>query len=62
MHIANGDLPFGGVGNSGMGRYHHKESFECFSHIRSILVSYNWPDLPFRYMLYRFFKWVKGLM
>ena len=62
MHIANGDLPFGGVGNSGMGRYHHKESFECFSHTRSILVSYNWPDLPFRYMPYRFFKWVKGLM
>lgn len=62
MHIANGDLPFGGVGNSGMGRYHHKESFECFSHTRSILVSYTWPDLPFRYMPYRFFKWVKGLM
>lgn len=62
MHIANENLPFGGVGNSGMGRYHHRQSFECFSHTRSILVSHNWPDLPFRYMPYRFFKWIKGLM
>ena len=62
MHIANDNLPFGGVGNSGMGRYHNKASFECFSHTRSIVVSYVKPDLPFRYMPYRFFKWVKKLL
>ena len=62
MHIANGNMPFGGVGNSGMGRYHHLQSFECFSHSRSILVSPNWPDMPFRYMPYKFFKWVKRIM
>ena len=62
MHIANGNMPFGGVGNSGMGRYHHRQSFECFSHSRSILVSPNWPDMPFRYMPYKFFKWVKRIM
>lgn len=62
MHIANGNMPFGGVGNSGMGRYHHHHSFECFTHTRSILVTPNWPDMPFRYMPYKFFKWVKRIM
>lgn len=62
MHIANGNMPFGGVGNSGMGRYHHRHSFECFTHSRSILVTPNWPDMPFRYMPYKFFKWVKRIM
>jgi len=62
MHIANGNMPFGGVGNSGMGRYHHQYSFECFSHTRSIIVSPTRPDLPFRYMPYRLFKWVKKLL
>ena len=62
MHIANGNMPFGGVGNSGMGKYHHRHSFECFTHTRSILVTPNWPDMPFRYMPYKFFKWVKRIM
>lgn len=62
MHIANGNLPFGGVGNSGMGRYHHKYSFECFSHRRSVIASPTWIDLPFRYMPYRLFKLVKKLL
>lgn len=62
MHIANGNMPFGGVGNSGMGRYHHRHSFECFTHTRSILVSPTRPDLPFRYMPYRVFRWIKRLM
>ena len=50
MHIANEKVPFGGVGNSGMGRYHDRESFEAFSHTRSIIATGNWIDLPFRYM------------
>lgn len=36
MHLTNDNLPFGGVGNSGMGSYHGKKSFETFSHERSI--------------------------
>ena len=37
MHLANADLPFGGVGESGMGAYHGRSSFELFSHHRSVL-------------------------
>ena len=36
-HVANSHLPFGGVGNSGTGRYHGRESFYTFSHTRSVL-------------------------
>ena len=62
MHIANERLPFGGVGNSGMGNYHNRRSFECFSHTRAVLVTPTWIDLPFRYMPYRLFKMIKGLL
>lgn len=37
MQVSNPNLPFGGVGNSGMGRYHGKYSFECFSHFKPVL-------------------------
>lgn len=37
MQISNANLPFGGVGQSGQGRYHGKYSFECFSHFKSII-------------------------
>lgn len=40
MHMASHKLPFGGVGNSGMGRYHGKHSFETFSHQKPVLVKY----------------------
>lgn len=62
MHIANENVPFGGVGNSGMGRYHDKESFEAFSHTRSIIATDNWIDLPFRYMPYNMFGLVKKIL
>lgn len=62
MHIANGNMPFGGVGNSGMGRYHGKESFNAFSHRRSIVATPTWFDLPFRYMPYKFFKLIKRIL
>lgn len=62
MHIANENMPFGGVGNSGMGRYHGKESFEAFSHTRSIIVSSTRIDLPFRYMPYKMFSLVKKIL
>ena len=62
MHIANENVPFGGVGNSGMGRYHYKDSFEAFSHTRSIIATGTWIDLPFRYMPYRMFSLVKKML
>jgi aldehyde dehydrogenase (NAD+) len=62
MHIANENVPFGGVGNSGMGRYHDKDSFEAFSHTRSIIATGTWLDLPFRYMPYKMFSLVKKLL
>ena len=62
MHIANENVPFGGVGNSGMGKYHSRESFEAFSHTRSIIATGTWIDIPFRYMPYRMFSLVKKLL
>ncbi len=62
MHIANENVPFGGVGNSGMGRYHSRDSFEAFTHTRSIVVTGNLIDLPFRYMPYRMFGLVKKIL
>lgn len=62
MHIVNTHLPFGGVGNSGMGRYHRQESFEAFSHRRAVLVTPTWIDMPFRYMPYKLFSFIKHLV
>ena len=62
MHIANERLPFGGVGNSGMGSYHNRRSFECFSHSRAVLVTPTWIDLPFRYMPYKLFSLIKKII
>ncbi|WP_212924791.1 aldehyde dehydrogenase [Oceanobacillus sp. J11TS1] len=49
FHLANPYLPFGGVGQSGMGSYHGKASFDTFSHQKSILKQTTKFDLPFRY-------------
>ena len=62
MHIANENIPFGGVGNSGMGHYHGKLSFEAFSHQRSVVTTTTLLDLPFRYMPYKMFGLVKKLL
>ncbi len=62
MHIANEALPFGGVGNSGMGRYHGRESFDAFTHRRAVVSTPTWADPPFRYMPYRMFRWVKKIL
>ena len=62
MHIANENIPFGGVGNAGMGRYHDKDSFDAFSHTRSIIATGTWIDLPFRYMPYKMFGLVKKIL
>ena len=49
MHFVNPRIPFGGVGNSGMGRYHGWYSFDAFSNKRSVYSKNLWIDLPFRY-------------
>ena len=53
MHLAIQDLPFGGVGESGMGSYQGKASFDNFSHYRSILKKAFWLDLDWRYAPYK---------
>ncbi|RDI56165.1 aldehyde dehydrogenase [Flavobacterium glaciei] len=53
IHLVNNRLPFGGVGNSGMGAYHGKLSFDIFSHKKSIVKRGTWLDLPLRYAPYK---------
>lgn len=63
VHLAGKRLPFGGVGQSGMGAYHGKYSFETFSHRKSILIKSIWPDIPIRYAPYNDkIKWVKKIL
>ena len=52
IHLATSHMPFGGVGDSGMGSYHGKQSFDTFSHYRSIVKKSTWLDLPMRYHPY----------
>ncbi|HBP23128.1 MAG TPA: aldehyde dehydrogenase family protein [Planctomycetes bacterium] len=51
-HLAVPELPFGGVGESGMGAYHGSHSFETFSHRKSVLKRWTWPDVKLRYPPY----------
>lgn len=62
MHIANGNLPFGGVGNSGMGHYHGVLSFEAFTHRRAVVSTPTLFDLPFRYMPYKTFRLIRHIV
>lgn len=52
IHLATPHMPFGGVGASGMGSYHGRQSFETFTHFRSIVKKAAWLDLPMRYHPY----------
>lgn len=52
-HLANPRLPFGGVGDSGLGGYHGRHSFETFSHLRAVVRSGTWFDLAAKYPPYR---------
>ncbi|MFO7790633.1 MAG: aldehyde dehydrogenase [Bacteroidales bacterium] len=56
MHITNSRLPFGGVGNSGMGSYHGKAGFDAFTHYKSRLKKSNLTDPALRYPPYTAFK------
>ena len=64
IHLATTRIGFGGVGASGMGRYHGKDSFDTFTHYRSIVDKSTWVDLPMRYFPYsaRNFAWVKRFL
>lgn len=62
MHFANHNIPFGGVGNSGMGKYHGKFSFMAFSNTRSVVKTPPWIDLPFRYPPFKYFKIIKKII
>ncbi|WGD34684.1 aldehyde dehydrogenase [Olleya sp. YS] len=53
IHFANHRLPFGGVGNSGIGAYHGKHTFDTFSHKKAVVKKGNWLDLPMRYAPYK---------
>ncbi|RLN98086.1 hypothetical protein BBJ28_00018781 [Nothophytophthora sp. Chile5] len=52
MHCPNLNLPFGGVGHSGMGSYHGHYGFEAFTHRKAVLYRYGFLDLPQRYAPY----------
>lgn len=56
MQIGSSYLPFGGIGSSGLGRYHGKKSFETFSNMRSVLDKSNLLDIWLRYPPYSKFK------
>ena len=63
IHFLNDQLPFGGRGFSGIGRYHGKFSFETFSHQKSVLQSPNWFDPSFKYPPYKGkLKWFKMMI
>lgn len=62
MHIVNEKVPFGGVGNSGMGHYHGKLSFDAFTHERALVITPRRLDLPFRYMPYRLYKLFRRIL
>lgn len=62
MHIANHHLPFGGVGNSGMGKYHGKESFTVFSNTKSVMISKTWMDIPVKFPPYKNISLLKKLL
>ena len=63
-HLGVPDLPFGGVGASGIGSYHGRASFETFSHRRGVLHKSNYLDAPLRYPPYSDakLKWAKRLV
>jgi aldehyde dehydrogenase (NAD+) len=64
MHMASPNLPFGGVGASGMGNYHGEASFKTFTHAKSVLQKSTLIDIPLRYAPYSEskIKWIKRLI
>ena len=66
MHIAIDDLPFGGIGQSGMGHYHSQEGFDAFSKLKPVMVQRKFSPISLLYPPYgrlmRFFlRWIGGI-
>lgn len=66
MHIAVDDLPFGGVGHSGMGQYHGQEGFDTFSKLKPVMVqkrlsSVTWLYPPYGKLMNLFLSWIGGI-
>ena len=63
FHLVSGELPFGGVGDSGIGNYHGRFSMETFSHKRAVLKT-TFFDVPFIYPPYskKHLKWIKRFL
>jgi aldehyde dehydrogenase (NAD+) len=61
VHLANADLPFGGVGNSGVGAYHGRFSFDTFTRPKAVLKTATWIDPSLKYPPYKgklkLFRW-----
>ena len=53
VQFGNSRLPFGGVGESGIGAYHGRLGFDTFSHKKGIVIKANWIDIPLRYAPYK---------
>jgi aldehyde dehydrogenase (NAD+) len=62
IQVTNHHLPFGGVGNSGIGAYHGHKSFETFSHYKAIVSSSKTIDFSFKYVPFKFLKWIKKVI
>jgi len=64
MHLGNDRLPFGGVGNSGIGSYHGIYGFEAFSHQKSILEKATWGEPDIKYPPYseKKLSWIRRLL
>jgi aldehyde dehydrogenase (NAD+) len=61
-HVGTPHLPFGGVGPSGIGRYHGKYSFDCFSHQKGMVKQTTRFDLALRYPYVKSgLKWIRRL-
>lgn len=63
MFMSVPELPFGGVGMSGMGQYHGKAGFDRFSHLKAVMKRSRFPEIPIRFPPYNDFKlrWLKRL-
>ncbi|WP_240612897.1 aldehyde dehydrogenase [Chitinophaga parva] len=60
IHFANTELPVGGVGPSGIGRYHGQYSFETFTHRKSMIKTGTWLDVPVKYPPFgNKLRWIK---
>ena len=64
MHLSNDNLPFGGVGSSGIGNYHGKYGFETFSHQKAVLEKVIWGEPNIKYPPYsdKKLSWIKKLL